>query len=57
MFFYVINQYEDAGIGLNLSGGEIEIEKLPFNEVEIKRRELLPVFEQFHYSQQDGHDR
>lgn len=57
----MINQYEDANedarIGLSGSGGEIEIEKLPFKEVEIKRRELLPVFEQFHYSQQDSSDR
>ncbi|XP_078179016.1 autophagy 18h-like protein isoform X2 [Carex rostrata] len=55
--FYVISQDEDAGISLSGSGGEIEIEKLPFNEVEIKRRELLPVFEQFLYSQQDSSDR
>ncbi|KAL2942241.1 Autophagy-related protein 18h [Bienertia sinuspersici] len=29
-------------------GGEIEIEKVPNFEVEIKRKELLPVFEHFH---------
>ncbi|KAJ3688093.1 hypothetical protein LUZ61_017257 [Rhynchospora tenuis] len=55
--FYVISPNEDAGIGLSDTGGEIEIEKLPVNEVEIKRRELLPVFEQFHYPQQESSDR
>lgn len=53
----MISQHEDAGISLSGSCGEIEIEKLPYNEVEIKRRELLPVFEQILYSQQDSSDR
>ncbi|KAG9457502.1 hypothetical protein H6P81_002010 [Aristolochia fimbriata] len=33
------------------SGGEIEIEKVPVHEVEIKRKDLLPVFEHFRCSQ------
>ncbi|CAI9102358.1 OLC1v1000618C1 [Oldenlandia corymbosa var. corymbosa] len=36
--------------------GEIEIEKIPSNEVEIKRRELLPVFDQFRGVQPDWTD-
>jgi hypothetical protein len=39
------------------SGGEIEIEKLPLHEVEIRRRELLPVFKQFLYSERHSSDR
>lgn len=29
-------------------GGEFEVEKVPANEVEIRRKELLPVFDHFH---------
>lgn len=35
------------------TSGAIEIEKLAIHEVEIRRKDLLPVFEQFHYSQSD----
>ncbi|KAK4741577.1 hypothetical protein SAY87_025165 [Trapa incisa] len=34
--------------GISFAGGEFEIEKLPVQEVEIKRKELLPVFNHFH---------
>ncbi|XP_059625797.1 autophagy-related protein 18g [Cornus florida] len=30
------------------AGGEIEVERLPVYEVEIKRKDLLPVFDHFH---------
>lgn len=30
------------------SGGESEIENISANEVEIRRKELLPVFDHFH---------
>jgi len=30
------------------AGGESEIEKVPANEVEITRKELMPVFDHFH---------
>ncbi|KAJ3676337.1 hypothetical protein LUZ60_003749 [Juncus effusus] len=53
--FYVVNLNVEGGI--SEAGGEIEIEKLAVQEIEIRRRELLPVFEQFHYSQQDVSDR
>lgn len=46
-----------SGESLSSSGGEIEIEKLPLHEVELRRRELLPVFKQFHYSEQNFSDR
>jgi len=40
----------ESGETVSASGGEIEIEKLALHEVEIRRRELLPVFKQFHYT-------
>ncbi|KAG6506492.1 hypothetical protein ZIOFF_031816 [Zingiber officinale] len=39
------------------TGGEIEIEKLHFDEVEVRRKDLLPVFEQFRGFQSQGTDR
>ncbi|KAG6527433.1 autophagy-related protein 18h-like [Zingiber officinale] len=41
----------------DLTGGEIEIEKLHFDEVEVKRKDLLPVFEHFCSFQSEGTDR
>lgn len=35
-------------------GGEIEFEKLPFREVEIRRKDLLPVFKTSHRICGDG---
>jgi hypothetical protein len=48
---------EESGETVGVSSGEIEIEKLPLHEVEIRRRELLPVFKQFQYSDQNFRDR
>ncbi|WOL01823.1 autophagy-related protein [Canna indica] len=45
------------GFTKGFPGGEIEIEKLSFDEVEIKRKDLLPVFEQYHCFQSDWNDR
>ncbi|KAA8550920.1 hypothetical protein F0562_002604 [Nyssa sinensis] len=39
------------------ASGEFEIEKLPFNEVEIKQKDLLPVFEHFHSIKSGWNDR
>lgn len=39
------------------SGGEIEIEKFPDHEVEIKRKDLLPVFNHFRGLQSNWSDR
>lgn len=56
--FYVMDHpAEELGETVGVSGGEIEIEKLPLQEVEIRRRELLPVFKQFHYSERNSSDR
>ncbi|XP_043708772.1 autophagy-related protein 18h-like [Telopea speciosissima] len=38
-------------------GGEIEIEKIPAHEVEMRRKDLLPVFDHFHSVQSDWSDR
>ncbi|KMT07712.1 hypothetical protein BVRB_6g148330 [Beta vulgaris subsp. vulgaris] len=38
-------------------GGEIEIEKLPHLEIEIKRKDLLSVFEHFHKVNSDWSNR
>lgn len=38
-------------------GGEIEIEKVSHLEIEIKRKDLLPVFEHFHKVKPDWSNR
>ncbi|XVF32660.1 hypothetical protein REPUB_Repub17cG0101500 [Reevesia pubescens] len=38
-------------------GGEFEIEKVPVHEVEVKRKELLPVFDHFHSIKSGWNDR
>ncbi|XP_042491440.1 autophagy-related protein 18g-like isoform X3 [Macadamia integrifolia] len=38
-------------------GGEIEIEKVPVHELEIRHKDLLPVFDHFHSVQPDWGDR
>ncbi|CAN4111207.1 unnamed protein product [Withania somnifera] len=40
--------YEEQDISSSFCSGEIEIEKIPVNEVEIRRKDLLPVFDHFH---------
>ncbi|GJM88553.1 hypothetical protein PR202_ga04628 [Eleusine coracana subsp. coracana] len=56
--FYVMDHpAEESGETVGVTGGEIEIEKLPLHEVEIRRRELLPVFKQFHYSERNSSGR
>lgn len=42
--FYSMN----SGRTVSSAGGESEIEKISANEVEIRRKELLPVFDHFH---------
>ncbi|PON66266.1 Breast carcinoma amplified sequence [Parasponia andersonii] len=34
----------------SLDGGEFEIEKLPIHEIEMRRKELLPIFDHFHHT-------
>lgn len=38
-------------------GGEFEIEKVSVHEVEIKRKELLPVYDHFHSIKSGWNDR
>ncbi|KAL5768414.1 hypothetical protein ACOSP7_014966 [Xanthoceras sorbifolium] len=40
-----------------LCDGEVELEKIPVHYIEIRRRDLLPVFEHFHRIQSDWSDR
>ncbi|KAK3041419.1 hypothetical protein RJ639_000396, partial [Escallonia herrerae] len=41
----------------SLAGGEFEIEKVPCHEVEIKRKDLLPVYDPFHSISSDWNGR
>jgi hypothetical protein len=47
----------DQNFTENHTGGEIEIEKVPVHEVEIRQRDLLPVFDHFLRIQSDWSDR
>ena len=42
--FYPMFRPDSAG----LNHGEMEIEKVSANEVDIRRKDLLPVFDNFH---------
>lgn len=42
-----LSGYEEQELSRSFSAGEIEIEKIPVNEVEIRRKDLLPVFDHF----------
>ncbi|WCJ43210.1 hypothetical protein M5689_023967 [Euphorbia peplus] len=50
MYFYVITHPEptEERVMKDRPGGEIEIEKASVQEVEIRRKDLLPVFDHFH---------
>ena len=39
------------------TSGEIEIENIPVNEVEIKHKDLLPIFSHFHRIEPSWGDR
>jgi hypothetical protein len=41
---------KEENISEDQTGQEIEIEKVPVHEVEIRRKDLLPVFDHFHRS-------
>lgn len=43
-----LSGYEEQDIASSFCAGEIEIEKIPVSEVEIRRKDLLPVFDHFH---------
>lgn len=47
----------EAVAAINCTGGEVEVENIPLQEVEKKRKDLLPVFEQFQRAQMFWGDR
>ncbi|XP_060966883.1 autophagy-related protein 18h isoform X1 [Cannabis sativa] len=55
--FFTMSSMEANNITDDLAVGEIEIEKIPVNEVEIKRKDLLPVFNHFPVLQSNWGDR
>lgn len=57
--FFVMSHSEAGELNLcelNTSG-EIEIENIPVNEIEIKQKDLLPIFDHFHRIQSTWGDR
>jgi len=52
MYFYAMSHLgpKEENISEDQTGQEIEIEKVPVHEVEIRRKDLLPVFDHFHRS-------
>ncbi|KAM7472749.1 hypothetical protein LguiA_010932 [Lonicera macranthoides] len=52
IYFYTMSPlgpgYEEMNLSKEYAGGEIEIEKVPVHEVEMRRKDLLPVFDRFH---------
>ena len=47
----------ELNFGKDLSPGEMEIEKVPGQEVEMRRKDLLPVVHPFHRFQSDWNGR
>ncbi|KAL6208518.1 hypothetical protein ACLB2K_019467 [Fragaria x ananassa] len=43
--------------GDSFPGGEFEVEKVPIHEIEMRQKELLPVFHQFHSIKSSWNDR
>ncbi|KAK4379018.1 hypothetical protein RND71_000880 [Anisodus tanguticus] len=43
-----LSGYEEQDLSMSFAAGEIEIENITVNEVEIRRKDLLPVFDHFH---------
>ncbi|XP_077219382.1 autophagy-related protein 18g-like isoform X2 [Tasmannia lanceolata] len=59
IYFYMMIPSKASGMqfGNDGPGGETEIEKLPVQEIEIRQKDLLPVFEHFHSTQSVWNDR
>ncbi|KAE8675345.1 Autophagy-related protein 18h [Hibiscus syriacus] len=57
--FYTMSPvgFDETKLTAGQSGGEIEIERMPAHVVEIRRRDLLPIFEHFHRIHPDWNDR
>ncbi|KAJ0979687.1 hypothetical protein J5N97_015161 [Dioscorea zingiberensis] len=56
-FYMMIPSRANGGSAICCAGDELEIEKLPTAEVEIRQKDLLPVFEQLHSVHPDRSDR
>ena len=56
-FYMMTPKAGEAKFANDSSGGEIEIENVPIHEVEIRRKDLLPVFEHFQTTQSGWLDR
>ncbi|XWS57601.1 hypothetical protein CRYUN_Cryun09bG0187700 [Craigia yunnanensis] len=56
--FYTLSpvEFDEHKFTADQSGGEIKIEQMPSHEVEIRQRDLLPVFEHFHRIQSEWND-
>ncbi|XP_022719309.1 autophagy-related protein 18h-like isoform X2 [Durio zibethinus] len=50
-------EFNDHSFTADQYGGEIEIEQMPVHEIEIRQRDLLPVFEHFRRIQSEWNDR
>ncbi|KAG5232523.1 autophagy-related protein [Salix suchowensis] len=50
MYFYAMSHLgpNEESINEDQTGQEIELEKVPVHEVEIRRKDLLPIFDHFH---------
>ncbi|XP_044482792.1 autophagy-related protein 18h-like isoform X2 [Mangifera indica] len=57
--FYTMNPLDtdEQNSTKEQTGGEIEVEKIPVHYVEIRRKDLLPVFDHFHRIQSDWIER
>ncbi|GKV14837.1 hypothetical protein SLEP1_g25648 [Rubroshorea leprosula] len=57
--FYIMNPLasNDHTFTTKSAGGEIKIEQMPVNEVKIRGRDLLAVFDHFHWIQSDWNGR
>ncbi|KAK9919717.1 hypothetical protein M0R45_028298 [Rubus argutus] len=59
IYFYTMSPRgaSEPNFTKDLTGGEIEIEMVPVHDVEIRRKDLLPVSDQFHRLQSNWSDR
>ncbi|KAM0992157.1 hypothetical protein ACFX13_010618 [Malus domestica] len=59
IYFYTMSPSAagELNFGKDLTGGEMEIEKVPVHEVEMRRKYLLPVVHPFHRFQSDWNGR
>lgn len=58
VYFYLMGPsgIQEPNLSKDYIGGEIDVEKLPVHEVEIRRKDLLPVFDRFDPFQRNHSD-